>query len=457
MGGGLLQLLTNGAQDEYLTGNPAVTFFKSVYRQHTGFSMEAIRLDVKGNIESGTKVTFDVPRHADLLTNCWIEFKLLEGSPRPKLGHSFLSCFNTIELEIGGQKIDRHTGDWLRIYSELTLPSEKKSAYDRLVNQTDEIFIQDRLSSSGVFSSGSGKMEPDLHSELDTFYVPLQFFFCRNPGLALPLIALPYHETKIIIEFNEFNTFSQRYGSGSGDVDVRLLRGHDKSYIKLSDYEITIYGNYIFLDSEERKRFTTNSHQILIEQLQYTTVNLTDSIKLNFNHPVKELIWVFQTEKQGADYIITDENNNIISTYVKKTGFGYYDYDEDEHAFFSSETMNNPLLNSKRFVDSVLLKLNSQDRFSEQNIEWFRYVQTYQYHTRVPNIPIYTYSFALKPEDHQPSGTCNFSRIDNSYLNFQINRNINYEHTGQVIVKIYAVNYNVLKITSGMGGLVFAN
>ena len=457
MGGGLLQLLTNGAQDQYLTGNPAVTFFKSVYRQYTNFSMESIKLDINGSIESGTKVTFNVPRHADLLTNCWIEFKLLEGSPKPKLGHSFLSCFKTIELEIGGQKIDKHTGDWLRIWSELSLPAEKKEAYDRLVNQTDEINLNQDLISSGIFNASSGKMSPELHSNLETFYVPLQFFFCKNPGLALPLLSMQYHETKIIIEFNEFDTYTQQYGSGLQDVDVRIQRGHDKSYINLSNYEVNIYGNYIFLDYDERKRFIESSHQILIEQVQYVTTNLSASTKLNFNHPIKELVWVVQTEKQGKDYSILDNDGNVVSSYVKKTGFGYYDYDGDENAFHSQEIMNNSLLNSQKFINSVLLKLNSQDRFAEQIIDWFRYVQTYQYHTRVPRIPIYVYSFSLRPEDHQPSGTCNFSRIDNAYLNFDINRTIDAENTGDIILKIFAVGYNILKVTSGMAGLVFAN
>ena len=417
MAGGLLQLVAYGAQDQFLTGDPLITFFKAIYRHHTNFAMESIRQDFNGTIRNGNKVSCTISRNGDLITDCWLEFSIKNGSTAPKLGDSFLSCIKTIELEIGGQRIDRHTGDWLRIWSELTLPSEKKGMYDRMVNQVDEDMSS--LTSAGM-GSGDG--------QINTFYVPLQFFFCRNPGLALPLIALQYHEVKVIIEFNEY----QENGPSN------------KSMVDLDAFDVSFYVNYIYLDVDERRRFAQTSHQILIEQLQYTQDNFTSNLRLNFNHPVKELIWVLQTK-------FADQGDSTATPAVppKNTRFGFYDYDDavDGDGTYS---------NNYEFYSTAQLKLNNQDRFSERKPEFFRFVQPYQYHTRIPSVPIYLYSFALKPEEHQPSGTCNFSRIDNAYLKFnEITRPPGTDNS--VTIKVFAVNYNILRITSGMGGLAFSN
>ena len=415
MAGGLLQLVAYGAQDQFLTGDPLITFFKAVYRHHTNFAMESIRQDFNGTIRNGNKVSCTISRNGDLITDCWLEFSLKNGKTGPKLGDSFLSSIKTIELEIGGQRIDRHTGDWLRIWSELTLPAEKKGMYDRMVNQIEEDYNA-YTATSGDLGSGAGN--------LNTFYVPLQFFFCRNPGLALPLIALQYHEVKVIIEFNEYQA------SGPST----------KSMVDLDDFDVSFYVNYIYLDVDERRRFAQTSHQILIEQLQYTQDNFTSNLRLNFNHPVKELIWVLQTKYSSGSG-------------SHHTRFGFYDYDGMIGVEDSS-----PGRNSHEFYKTAQLKLNNQDRFSERKPEFFRFVQPYQYHTRVPSIPIYLYSFSLKPEEHQPSGTCNFSRIDNAYLKFnEITKPTHATDENTVTIKVFAVNYNILRITSGMGGLAFSN
>lgn len=421
MAGGLLQLVAYGAQDQFLTGDPLITFFKAVYRHHTNFAMESIRQDFNGSIKNGNKVSCTISRNGDLITDCWLEFQLKTSASAPFIGDSMLSCIKTIELEIGGQRIDRHTGDWLRIWSELSLPAEKKGMYDRMVNQIEEDYVT--VSSTG-FGSGNG--------EIKNFYVPLQFFFCRNPGLALPLIALQYHEVKIIIEFNDVAT-------------SRQTGGINKSMVNLDDFDTSFYVNYIYLDVDERRRFAQTSHQILIEQLQYTQENLTKNIRLNFNHPVKELIWVLQTTYSSG-------NASTAPGATFGTRFGFYDYDSSVVA--PAGTPFNALLNSQEFFSKAQLKLNNQDRFSERIPEFFRFVQPYQYHTRVPSIPIYVYSFSLKPEEHQPSGTCNFSRIDNAYLNFET---LSPPTDNPTTIKLFAVNYNVLRITSGMGGLAFSN
>jgi hypothetical protein len=363
MSGGILQLVAYGAQDLYLTGQPQITFFKTVYRRHTMFSMESIRQTFNGTAALGSRVTSTISRNGDLLHRLWVTASLSVATLgrsvtfRASWGHALLK---TVELEIGGQRIDKHYSEWLQIWSELTMPAEKQSAYNTLV---------------GVAGA---------QTAAQTVYVPLQFWFCRNVGLALPLIALQYHEVKINIEFG-----SSADLASSGTAVLSLVE---------------LWADYIYLDVDERKRFAQVSHEYLIDQLQFVGDDSVTSnklnAKLNFNHPVKELVWYLPT---GAD--LTD----------------------------------------------VQLKLNGHDRFAARPGTYFAQVQPFQHHTRVPSgNQIYVYSFALKPEEHQPSGTCNFSRIDNASLQFT-------SSAGSGVVKVFAVNYNILRVISGMGGIAYSN
>lgn len=381
MGGGLMQLVAYGAQDVYLTGNPQITFFKVVYRRHTNFACESIEQTFNGSVSFGRKVTATISRNGDLITNCWVEANMPEttgGAYVNSVGHALLK---SVELEIGGQRIDKHYADWLEIWSELTLPEEKRAGYKHMTAKAD----------TTVLTFTGGKL-----------YVPLVFFFNRNPGLALPLIALQYHEVKINIEFEEK---SKLLGSGASITD---------------ELEASLYVDYVYLDTDERRRFAQVSHEMLIEQLQFTgdeSISTgSNKIRLNFNHPVKELLWVVKDPSQADDpFSYTDENGV------------------------------EPIRRAK-------LQLNGHDRFSERDGSYFRLVQPYQHHTRVPSKHVYSYSFALKPEEHQPSGTCNFSRIDNATLNLDCNT-----LDADAVLKVYAVSYNVLRVMSGMGGLNFSN
>ena len=381
MGGGLMQLVAYGAQDIYLTGNPQITFFKVVYRRHTNFSMESIQQTFNGAIEFDRKVTCTISRNGDLIHRIYLQAEFAEGLElKDWAGHKLVK---SVEIEIGGQRIDKHYGDWLHIWNELSQTSGHWSGYKQMVSGTE--FDEDDL--SGV-STHQAKV----------LYIPLQFWFCRNPGLALPLIALQYHEVKINIEFASRGDVIQ---SGSGSL-----------------VDASLYVDYIYLDTDERRRFAQVSHEYLIEQLQFTGDETAGpKIKLNFNHPVKELIWV-----EKAD---TSAVGEYQTTY-----------------------------------ESAKLQLNGHERFSARKPNYFQLVQPYQHHERVPasavapnyaGTGINVYSFALKPEEHQPSGTCNMSRIDNATLNLVgIKQNDNN-------VKVFAVNYNVLRIMSGMGGLAYSN
>jgi hypothetical protein len=373
MGGGLMQLVAYGAQDIYLTGNPQITFFKVVYRRHTNFSMEAIEQTLLGTTAAGNTQTSTISRNGDLIHRMYLEVQWSDNSFDTLSPGAFM--LDTVDLEIGGQLIDRHTGQWMETWAELT----EKTRYDN--------------SSGGrtLFSSMSGMgTGDDGVNPTEYYFVPLQFWFCRNPGLALPLIALQYHEVKLKIKWSTKDALD---------------------YLSSAK----LYVDYIYLDTDERRRFAQVSHEYLIEQLQYQELAATKINEINFNHPVKELIW----------------RHNASST--------------------DSSIMN--IATDNKFH----IKLNGHDRFSKRPTRYFTHAQVWQYHSGniCDDSPIAVYSFALKPEEHQPSGTCNFSRIDNAQL---VSDN-DFKNTGEGASGgvIYAVNYNVLRIMSGMGGLAYSN
>ena len=341
MGGGLIQIVAYGAQDEYLTGEPDVTFFKMAYRKHANFAMESIEQNININ---GNLVTCDINKDGDLITNCWIEcendLKDSNGSLIHRNGHEMIE---QVDLLIGGQLIDTHYGEWYEIWNQLSMHRKNIDGYNELINR-------------------------DSRSTRKKTFIPLQFFFCKKHGLALPIIALKYHEVSINIKF--------------------------------SDHVINpkLFVDYVYLEQEERIRFAQTEHTFLIEQLQYTgKPDLGDNGRkyLNFSHPVKELIWKY--------------DNNVVS-------------------------------------NEVSIKLNEYDKLTNRDNMYFTHIQPFQHHTQIPlDGNIYCYSFALKPEEYQPSGTCNFSRL----------------RTAQIIsnstgIEVYAINYNILKIKSGMGGILFS-
>ena len=380
MGGGLMQLVAYGAQDIYLTGNPQITFFKVVYRRHTNFSMEAIEQTFNGSADFGKRVTCTVSRNGDLMHKVYLQVTVpacVTGYV-PNLGQALIKF---AEVEIGGQRIDKHYGDWMHIWNELSQEAGKKEGYGLM--------------------TGAGSKDAGISAETD-LYIPLEFWFCRNPGLALPLIALQYHEVKINIEFSALSELTSTAG--------------------LSLSAASLYVDYIYLDTDERRRFAQVSHEYLIEQVQFTgdesVSSVSNKIKLNFNHPCKELVWVVQRDASGVEKF----------DYTDASGL-------------------NPVLIAK-------LQLNGHDRFSERMGRYFNLVQPYQHHTNVPKTGINVYSFGLKPEEHQPSGTCNMSRIDNATLQLTLTS----ETVGaDAKVRVYATNYNVLRIMSGMGGLAYSN
>jgi hypothetical protein len=407
MGGGLLQLVAYGAQDVYLTGNPQITFFKVVYRRHTNFALESIQQTFNGSVGYGSRVTATISRNGDLISRAYLVLGV--GSTETKLCNYFgLRAIKHAEVEIGGQRIDKHYSDWMYIWNELSMPVGKKEGYYEMIG------------------GGGG----DLKTK--SLYVPLEFWFCRNIGLALPLIGLQYHEVKINIQFEEaLNVLN----TGSTASEAGTLTA-------------ALWVDYIYLDTDERRKFAQSSHEYLIEQLQFTgRESASNKIKLNFNHPVKELVWVVHdpdttTALANANWFNYTSNQTVVTA----NGNNGNTYAEISTLLGPSGTAVNGVTQGK-------LILNGNDRFYARDGRYFNLVQPYQHHENVPNnAGINVYSFALKPEEHQPSGSLNMSRIDTAVLDLQY-----VGTTTNKQVSIFAVNYNVLRILSGMGGIAYSN
>ena len=388
-----MQLVAYGAQDIYLTGNPQITFFKVVYRRHTNFSMECIEQTINGNIGAGARVTSTVSRNGDLVSNMYVRFAAGATTAAANGNNPGHNIFDSIEVEIGGQRIDKHFGHWMEAHACLTEenPGTVAPAAIAAVPAAGCTKFQGLALAGGVTDNAVGGA-----GLTNSHYVPLRFWFNRNPGLALPLIALQYHEVKIIL------TMSAAAGEGTLGANMSL------------------WANYIYLDTDERRRFAQQSHEYLIEQVQEQQFPVGTTHDLNFNHPVKELVFA------GVDGAWGDAAAGSFAA-IAGTGVNWK------------------------------LVLNGHDRFSPQNTNYFTKLQVHEYHTgcggkahgSALGNSIGVYSFALKPEEHQPSGTCNFSRIDNA--------RIVVSGAGSNGIYVYAVNYNVLRIMSGMGGLAYSN
>jgi len=520
MGGGLLQLVAYGAQDAYITGNPHITFWKVLYKRHTNFAMEAFRVNFTGSPQYGQRVVAIVNRNADLMYKTYLEVQLPDTTTagvkwtaawERRLGYQLLK---KVEVEIGGQIIDTHYGEWLFLWENLT------SGFDNSVKLDSML---------GGYLGGSTTSAVSCGGRPNILYIPLQFWFCRNPGLALPLIALQYHEVRINVTLSPATDLVTAATPGTTTVSqaAALLPN-------LKD--MALYIDYIYLDVDERRRFAQQSHEYLIDQLQFglqqTLTTANARIDLTLNHPVKELVWVFQDARK------TDCGSDL----TKNMGFTQpFSYDD--------------------IVNRCRLQINGQDRFDERYGDYFWRVQPYQHHSggafwpmraqvtaptattitatatvtgdvlsvtstpsggyiiegavvsssvagliapgtiisafgsgsggqgtynisetvlqagtnvsagtvtfTLPNLqytphdnPINVYSFALQPEEHQPSGTCNFSRIDTTTLVFD-----SIAETGLAKptkstpfnFRMYAVNYNIFRVMSGMGGLAYSN
>jgi hypothetical protein len=457
-----MQLVAYGAQDVYLTGNPKVTFFQAVYKRHTNFAMELIQQTTNGSPSSSGRVSVTIARNGDLVGNMHVAL-----TPTSNILTSNNVNFDTnwvaeraiaaVELTIGGQRIDKHYQTWWRLYAEVFLNESDKYAWGKMTTQANPL------------ATAPAALSPSK------VYLPLLFFFNRNPGLYLPLIALQYHEVRLDFDLTAY------YSSYFGTTNA-----------------FEVWANYVYLDTEERRRFAQKGHEYLIEQVQHTggdqlsttgTEGSVQLVRLSFNHPVKELVWCYTNPAASAtaqlnamwNFCTATGNVNVTSNVLSFQATNNYmapNMTGVPHLVSTAGAIPSTFgLGSNTFSGNAywieqgtqilgatapgvevgplhLFKviLNGQDRFKEQLGNYFNQVQPFYHHTGTPYPGIYVYSFALQPEEHQPTGTCNFSRIDNAQVSVQMKSN-----NSATLQKLFAVNYNILRIQSGMGGLAFSN
>ena len=522
-----MQLVAYGAQDVFLTGTPEITFWKISYRRHTNFAMESIEQTFSGQADFGRRVTCTISRNGDLAYRTYLQVTLPEINQQLKNSSGYVyarwldfigeQLISQVEVEIGGQRIDRQYGDWMHIWNQLTMSEEQKRGYFKMIGNTTQLtYITDPTFAevAGPCAASGAPTQvcaPRKTLPETTLYIPLKFWFCRNPGLALPLIALQYHEVKINLDIRPIGECLWAVSTlTAGSSSVNVTAAYQQSLVAAS-----LYVDYIFLDTDERRKMAQNPHEYLIEQVQFTgdesVGSSSNKIKLNFNHPVKELIWVVQPDA-NVDYCASLDSSQTLFKTLGAQPFNYTDSLDalpnaihafggpnatggDDNAFITASglfqmagasdvtgvagqqwTGDSAFLGSgvsglsdagtfvlsetaldmhcwgENPVVTAKLQLNGQDRFSEREGSYFDVVQPFQHHTRNPDTGINVYSFALQPEEHQPSGTCNFSRIDNAILMLVLS-SPTVSGTATAKVRVYAVNYNVLRVMSGMCGI----
>jgi len=521
MGGGETQLTSRGTQDKYLTGNPQITFFKMLYRRHTNFAIESIQQNFTNTVDFGRKVTATISRNGDLLYKTYIQVVIPQidcGTSNANrfrwlnwLGHVMIK---TVDIEIGGHEIDKHYSEWLHIWNEISQKSGQKENYASMVGNLPRI-TQVVRGNSGASTTIDSQNTLDAQGAIPSveLYIPLNFWFCRSPGLALPLIALQHHDVKINVEFR--NAEECIWSTGKYTTTPPVLSS------------ATLWCDYIYLDTEERRRFAHGDHEYLIEQLQYRgderTTTTANKLKLTFNQPVKLLAWVaqplnfvdttFTTEYGGRQWFnFSDQidvsyyngtpqdalgngmvSSNNVNFGLPLTGVGVVisgatagsenaQYRPDSGTSsgggvdFSSGGFVNILAPSSTAglttdvisadlplfdfgsgcVSTAKLVLNGQDRFAQRTDRYFNHVQPYQHCSNGLPVGIHIYSFAISPENIEPSGTCNFSKIDVANLILDLTAQ-SVTNSRTTSIRVYALSYNILKIANGMGGLGYTS
>lgn len=435
--GTLTQLAAKGPQDLFLTCDPLITFWKGGYRRYTNFAIAEIEQTFNGQTGFGRKMIATLDRAGDLVSYIYLNGELdpviyasVEGisifNPPNDVAYWTNSIGNAmiddVEVQIGGHEFDTQDGEYLEIWESIAAPPEKKL--------TEMI---------GFSETVAGLVDFARQSQI--LYVPLRFWFNRFYEQALPLIALQYHEVKIIIQLRLLRDLYIEDGAAVGQTSFsNPVVGAAPQF-----NDALLLVSYVYLDTCERRMFAQQCHEYLIDQVQYTgaeahaATSSSLSAKLNFNHPTKEIIWVIQRDENGP-FTETGGSNDLFNW----SGVPILAVP----AASPGETFQ-----TDGFLNAQL-QLNGHERTLNFPAIYYRTVQPYQYHIRIPNKHVYLYSFALYPEDVKPSGSVNMSRIDNVVLRFTFPTGT-LGWTGQV--RIRARSMNVVKIVSGMAGIMYAN
>ena len=446
-GGGLLQLVATGKQDLFLTGNPQISFFKMVYRRHTNFATESQPMYFDGTPNFGQRVTCLIPRRGDLLGRVYLDVTLpairdTSGNPLSytnSVGHALIS---EITFEVGEQEIDRQTGEWMEIWTQLTTTAGQRDALGQMIGRVDQ-YIPPPLT-VGTQSEGLRLL------------IPLQFYFCNNPGLYLPLIALQYSPIRINITLTPLQQLFWQ-PPPQPPITQELWKPACQTSVDCTSQIVNmmLWGDYVYLDVEERRTFVSASHEYIIEQVQYTPPysitpqQTTATISVEFNHPLKEFFFVCQRDEM----VNRNEWFNYSSLAINEPVPSYV------------QPYLNPFNNPNGRTDliaSAKLQLDGYDRFPTRLPAYFRIQQPYDHHTYTPVADyIYNYSFALRPEDAQPTGTMNASRIDSIVWQIQMNPILSnptiplWQQRGPCHIVVYGHNYNIFRVINGFGGLLF--
>lgn len=441
-----MQLVAIGAQDLFLTYNPEITYFDTSHRSYTNFAMESMEQIFTGQVGWGKQGICNLTRTGDLIHGMYLyaELPAIDKSMfttetgvdsvawTNSVGHAMI---NYITISIGGVPIDKHYGRWLNIWHELTCKEEHMAGMNEMIGRVDD--------DSGLVGNGATPR---------SLYIPLQFWFNRHIGASLPLVALQFHDCQIKVELNDLNSLIV-YLDANGERYTGTVPKIENSAAELSN--VVLYADVIYLDNDERQRFAKEDHLYLIEQLQYNGSepvadfgSPTDkTIRLNFNHPTKEIIF---TAQHSYNYTSSPTNNDWFNYSTNGPGSKF-----PRH--------------SKDLLGTAQLRLNSHDRFQPaRKPGYFRLVQPAAHHTRIPHKHIYVYSFCISPEQAQPSGSCNFSRIDNAQLILRSCATSDLPNATEAIgqtnwsgvggrYEIWAVSMNQLKVSGGLAGLSFAN
>lgn len=458
MTGGLFQLIVYGIEDLILTHNPNVTFFKSVFKRYTNFTTENIQLNFTGEVDFGKQLSCTIPKKGDLINKMYIKLVLPKINYDENCEYVYAwvkyigyAIIKSIKLNIGGKIIDEHTNDWLYIWNELTTSKSKKNGYNKMIGHVPDNY------------------DFNLHFKSDiaeyTCYIPINFWFCKDSNLSLPLCALNAYDIKININLNILeNCLLQANIVNTNETISETKYQRDITGIEylenMNKLQCYLLADYFFLDKKEKELFINSSHTFCVEQLQYldTYEFMGDfsSVQLNFNHPVKELLWCFIYDRN-----IKIKNYFCYENYEKSIYYTitYNQYFEPINVVFTDNEIE-----SSNPVNSVNLYVNGEKRFAEQTGDYTSILLPYYYHTNTPNNGINVYSFALYPEKSQPSGTCNFSKIDESILENSLKTYYYYDtentkilESGTGFVKIFAINYNIFKIKDGIGGFLYNN
>lgn len=416
MPSGLVVLAAYNKEDSFLVGNPSMSHFRSVYIHHSPFVTEYRTIQFETRVSFGqTTIALDIPKDGDLLRKMWLKIQLPDVSGYSWTNHLGHALIKEVRLRANETVLDRQSGEWLNIWGNLAVPMSKRNAYNELVGKNEAY-------APGLELTGAQNL-----------YVPLEFWFCRHNAVAFPLIALQHQKLRL-------------------ELDVRPLEELVMPAIacgsRLPHYEVQIdlIAEFIHIDKPEARWFVSRPQVYLIEQIQSDIGNEfcggTDLIRkdIAFNGLMKEIVFLTRYRQRGQQnlwFFYSSQNPNAI-------GGGTY-----LPAISTEGTTDG---NHGDIVESARFQYDSYDIVPELPAKFFRVLQPFDRHTNTPDDFIYLYSWALKPEDWQPSGHINMFRSTNATL---VIKKTQVSVPYPTELRVYGLVYNIMKIRDGSVGLEF--